>query len=98
MFARTAQSSLLISSESCSMQGTPFYPNVIPAPCPAALPRSYHRKIISHSDGQSVVNGKTKKPLQRHQKSAGALLSLQNDVLCNGFEIQNHTVFMSLRR
>lgn len=25
---------------------------------------------------------------QRHQKSAGALLSLQNDVLCNGFEIQ----------
>ena len=32
--------------------------------------------------------GKTKKPLHRHQKSAGALLSLQNDVLCNGFEIQ----------
>lgn len=25
---------------------------------------------------------------QRHQKSAGALLPLQNDVLCNGFEIQ----------
>lgn len=39
-----------------------------------------------------------KKPLHRHQKSAGALLSLQNDVLCNGFEIQNHTVFMPLRR
>nr|WP_303929565.1 hypothetical protein [Ruminococcus bromii] len=25
---------------------------------------------------------------QRHQKSAGVFLSLQNDVLCNGFEIQ----------
>ena len=25
----------------------------------------------------------TKKPLHRHQESAGALLSLQNDVLCN---------------
>lgn len=29
-----------------------------------------------------------KKPLHRHQESAGALLSLQNDVPCNGFEIQ----------
>ena len=35
-----------------------------------------------------LKKGKTKKPLHRHQKSAGALLSLQNDVLCNGFEIQ----------
>ena len=25
---------------------------------------------------------------QKHQKSAGVFLSLQNDVLCNGFEIQ----------
>ena len=35
-----------------------------------------------------LKKGKTKKPLHRHQESAGALLSLQNDVLCNGFEIQ----------
>ena len=34
-----------------------------------------------------------KKPLHRHQKSAGALLSLQNDVLCNGFEIQRRDCF-----
>ena len=37
--------------------------------------------------------GKTKKPLHRHQESAGALLSLQNDVLCNGFEIQRRDCF-----
>lgn len=43
---------------------------------------------VSHSDGHSVFNRKTKKPIHRHQKSAGALLSLQNDVLCIGFEIQ----------
>ena len=36
---------------------------------------------------------KTKKPLHRHQESAGALLSLQNDVLCNGFEIQRRDCF-----
>ena len=35
-----------------------------------------------------LKKGKTKKPLYRHQESAGDLLSLQNDVLCNGFEIQ----------
>lgn len=77
----------------------PFCPNGVPASVfLAALSCSYHRKIISQSDGHSVVNSKIKKPLHRHQKSAGALLSLQNDVLCNGFEIQNHTVFMSARR
>lgn len=48
-----------------------------------------HRKIISHSDGHSIVNRQNKKAdTQRHQKLAGALLSLQNDVLCIGFEIQ----------
>ena len=37
----------------------PFYPNVVPAPAfSAALFRSFHRKIISHSDGYSVVKYK----------------------------------------
>jgi len=37
----------------------PFYPNVVPAPAfSAALFRSFHRKIISHSDGHSVVKYK----------------------------------------
>ena len=69
---------------------SPFYLNVVPAPVfSAALFRSYHRKIISHSDGHSVVDRQNKKAdTQKHQKSAGALLTLQNDVLCNGFEIQ----------
>ena len=40
-----------------------------------------------------LKKGKTKKPLHRHQESAGALLSLQNDVLCNGFEIQRRDCF-----
>ena len=33
----------------------PFSPNVVPAPCQAALLRSYRRKVISHSDGHSIV-------------------------------------------
>lgn len=46
-------------------------------------------KIISHSDGHSVVeSAKQKADTQRHQKSVRALLSLQNDVLCIGFEFQ----------
>ena len=37
----------------------PFYPNVVPAPAfSVALFCSYHRKIISHSDGHSVVKYK----------------------------------------
>ena len=40
-----------------------------------------------------LKKGKTKKPLHRHQESAGALLSLQNDVLCNGFEIQRRDCY-----
>jgi len=37
----------------------PFYPNVVPAPTfSAASPCSYHRKVISHSDGHSVVKYK----------------------------------------
>ena len=40
-----------------------------------------------------LKKGKTKKPLHRHQELAGALLSLQNDVLCNGFEIQRRDCF-----
>ena len=46
---------------------------------------------VSRSDGHSIVkiqSAKQKADTQRYQKSAGALLSLQNDVLCNGFEIQ----------
>ena len=49
-------------------------------------------KIFDFMQGFSK-KGKTKKPLHRHQESAGALLSLQNDVLCNGFEIQRRDCF-----
>lgn len=88
----TIRCSLSLWTSSFSL---PFYPNVVPAPafsaawfC-SAFRESCHRKIISHSDGHSVVIDKTKKAdTQRHQKSTGVLLSLQNDVLCNGFEIQ----------
>lgn len=37
---------------------SPFCPNVIfviPAPISAALPCSYHRKVISHSDGHLIL-------------------------------------------
>lgn len=53
----------------------PFYPNVVPAPAfSAALFRSAfrescHRKIISHSDGHSVVNRQNKKPIHRDIKN-----------------------------
>ena len=72
----------------------PLYPNVVPATafqrrCLARSRKRGHRKIISHSNGHLVVNRQNKKAdTQRHQKSARALLSLQNDVLCIGFEIQ----------
>lgn len=87
----TIRCSLHLGTSSFSL---PFYLNVVPASAfSAALFRSAfrescHRKIISHSDGHLVVIGKKKADTQRHQKSAGVLLSLQNDVLCNGFEIQ----------
>ena len=41
-----------------SVAFSPFYPNVvfvIPAPISAASPCSYHRKVISHSDGHSIL-------------------------------------------
>ena len=58
-----------------SVTELPLYPNVVPAPAfSAALFRSAfrescHRKIISHSDGHSVVIGKTKKPIHRDIKN-----------------------------
>ena len=96
----TIRCSLSLWTSSFSL---PFYPNVVPAPafsaawfC-SAFRESCHRKIISHSDGHSVVIDKTKKAdTQRHQKSTGVLLSLQNDVLCNGFEFQRRDCFSSV--
>ena len=57
----------------------------LPGSLTPALLRSCHRKVISHSDGHSVVGcRKTKRAdYTEHQKSAGAWLSLQSDVLCN---------------
>lgn len=57
----------------------------LPGSLTPALLRSCHRKVISHSDGHSVVGcRKTKRTdYTEHQKSAGAWLSLQSDVLCN---------------
>ena len=57
----------------------------LPGSLTPALLRSYHRKVISHSDGPSVIGcRKTKRAdYTEHQKSAGAWLSLQSDVLCN---------------
>ena len=57
----------------------------LPGSLTPALLRSCHRKVISHSDGHSVVGcRKTKRAdYTEHQKSAGASLSLQSDVLCN---------------
>ena len=57
----------------------------LPGSLTLALLRSCHRKVISHSDGHSVVGcRKTKRAdYTEHQKSAGAWLSLQSDVLCN---------------
>ena len=53
-----------------------FFSGVVSLP----LRKRGHRKIISHSDGHSVVNRQNKKTdTQRYQKSAGTLLSLQND-------------------
>ncbi len=55
------------------IRGAPFYPNVVSAPCLAASLCSYHRKIISHSDGHSVVNGKTKKAVTQTSKIGGSV-------------------------
>ena len=73
---------------------SPFYPNVVPAReshpgVSFSLVRSYRGitspENISHSDGHSVVECRKNKRADytEHQESAGAWLSLQNDVLCN---------------
>ena len=68
----TIRCSLSLWTSSFSL---PFYPNVVPAPafsaawfC-SAFRESCHRKIISHSDGHSVVIDKTKKPIHRDIKN-----------------------------
>ncbi len=73
----------------------PFYPNVVPAPAfSAAFSRSFpFWKVLMEYPVRTVIqlsrySRQNKKPIHRHQKSAGVFLSLQNDVLCNGFEIQ----------
>ena len=57
----------------------------LPGSLTPALLRSCHRKVVTHSDGHSVVGcRKTKRAdYTEHQESAGAWLSLQSDVLCN---------------
>ena len=57
----------------------------LPGSLTPALLRSCHRKVISHSDGHSVVGCRKIKRADytEHQKSARAWLSLQSDVLCN---------------
>jgi len=70
----------------------PFYPNVVflclPGSFTPALSRSFHRKIIFHSDGHSVVN-KDKKPVHRYQNKRKIIFRYSFDEnLCTGFEIQ----------
>ena len=73
---------------------SPFHLNVVPAPFfSAALSRLLPKERSSQNHipfrrSFSCQSAKQKADTQRHQKSAGALLSLQNDVLCIGFEIQ----------
>ena len=57
----------------------------LPGSLTPALLRSCHRKVISRSDGHSVVECRKNKRADytEHQESTGAWLSLQNDVLCN---------------
>ena len=57
----------------------------LPGSLTPALLRSCRRKVISHSDGHLVVGYRKIKRADytEHQKSAGAWLSLQSDVLCN---------------
>ncbi len=66
--------------------------------CRFSMPAlDFHHSVVSLISSQNHIpfrrsfscqSAKQKADTQRHQKSAGALLSLQNDVLCNGFEIQ----------
>ena len=65
------------------------------------LPLLFQRRCLAHSPKKkssqnripfsrsfNFQSAKQKADTQKHQKSAGVFLSLQNDVLCNGFEIQ----------
>lgn len=87
----TIRCSLFLWTSSFSL---PLYLNIVPAPV-------FQRRCLAHSPKEmssqnhipfrrsfSCQSAKQKADTQRHQKSAGALLSLQNDVLCIGFEIQ----------
>lgn len=79
----------------------PFSPNVVPAPVfSAALSRSFpfgkSWRSIPFSRSFSCQSANKKADTQRHQKSVRALLSLQNDVLCIGFEFQRRDCFSSV--
>ena len=70
----------------------PSHPNVVPAPvfsvafsCSFPFRKSWWSIPFRRSFSFQPANKKT---MHRHPKSAEALLSLQNDVLCIGFEIQ----------
>ena len=79
----------------------PFSPNVVPAPVfSAALSRSFpfgkSWRSIPFSRSFRCQSANKKADTQRHQKSVRALLSLQNDVLCIGFEFQRRDCFSSV--
>lgn len=58
-----------------------------------ALFCSYHRKIISHSDGHSVVNQQNKKPIHRDIKNRREHCSrFKMTKLCIGFEFQRRGI------
>lgn len=62
-----------------------FFSGVVSLCFPRKLSSQNH---IPFRRSFSCKSEKQKADTQRHQKSAEVLLSLQNDVLCNGFEIQ----------
>ncbi len=62
-----------------------FFSGVVSLCFPRKLSSQNH---IPSSRSFSCNRQNKKADTQKHQKSAGVFLSLQNDVLCNGFEIQ----------
>ena len=68
-----------------SVPSPEFHRSVVSLCFPRKLSSQNH---IPSSRSFSCNRQNKKADTQRHQKSAGVFLSLQNDVLCNGFEIQ----------
>lgn len=82
----TIRCSLFLWTSSFSL---PFSLNVVPAPVFSGVVLLISsQNHIPFRRSFSCNRQNKKADTQKHQKSAGALLSLQNDVLCNGLEIQ----------